>query len=265
MRESSVSLTQEQPQQPESFSSEAHGASHPENTTPAVSDRPASIQITDERNPSPCGHPLEHTGRDSKPRCVPEGDVSEMSTEKHTKFATPHSSSEGEVTRLEPEIQLSVSLAAQTERDQRVAQLTEELAPKSVLLEQAEANARLELVDMKSKLKSTEAKLDESLPSFDQQTGRLEEELANVRAKLEAKESELESLRLRLADAEKGSTESKAETLRCAQEAKGSVNRDEDQVTRDHRLAERVRALEAQMMSKWLNEKSIQEMECSNE
>jgi hypothetical protein len=51
------------------------------------------------------------------------------------KFAAPHSPSEGEVTRLELERQLSVSLAAQTERDRRIAQLTDELALKSALLE----------------------------------------------------------------------------------------------------------------------------------
>ena len=44
------------------------------------------------------------------------------------------SSTEGEVSSLELERQLSVLLAAQTERDQRIAQLT-------ALLEQAEANA----------------------------------------------------------------------------------------------------------------------------
>ena len=171
---------------------------------------------------------------------------------------------------VSPTQELSVSLSAQTKRDQRIAQLTEELALKSDLLEQAEANAvegkrraSLELVDMKSKL-------DESLLSFGQQTGRLEEELANVRAKLkareselEAKESELEALRLRLADTEKGLTKSKAETSRCTHEPTGSVNRDEDQVTRG--LLERVRALEAQMVSKRWNEKSIEDMECSNE
>ena len=160
---------------------------------------------------------------------------------------------------MELERQLSVSLAAQTERDQRIAQLTDDLVLKSALLEQAEAN----LWEMKSTLKSTEAKLDESLLSFDQQTGRHEEELANVRTKLEANESELEALRLRLADAEKGLTKSQAEVLRCAQDATGSVNRDEDQVIR--RLLERVRVLEAQMVSKRWNEKYLEEMECSNE
>ena len=130
-------------------------------------------------------------------------------------------------TRLELERQLSVSLAAQTERDQRIiAQLSDELAKKSALLEQSEANAveaagragselreyvsdqrlmwtlleeqrNVELVEM-------QVKHDEMLLSRDQ-------ELSNVRAELEAKESELEAVRLRLTDAEKGLTKSKAE------------------------------------------------------
>ena len=98
-----------------------------------------------------------------------------------------------------------------------------------------------------------------------------ERELTNARSKLEAKESELEAVRLRLTDAEKGWTKSKAEanTLR-AQTATSSVNRDEDPVTR--RLMERMRAIEAEIASKrWNekgieeNEKSIEEMECRNE
>jgi len=70
----------------------------------------------------------------------------------------------------------------------------------------------------------------------------------------------LEAIRLRLTDAEKGLTKSKAEadTLR-AQNATGSVNRDEDQVIR------RLLALEVQVGSKRWNEKSIAEMECHNE
>ena len=91
-----------------------------------------------------------------------------------------------------------------------------------------------------------------------------EKELNNARAKLEAKEFELDAVRLRLADAEKGWTRSKgeADTLR-AQTATGSADRDADQVTR--RLMERVRAIEAEMVSKRWNEKSIEEMECRNE
>jgi len=229
---------------------------------------------------------LELTGVNSKPRRVPEDNVSEGSTKYHAKFTTPYSSSEGEITRSELERQLSVSLAAQTERDHRIAQLTDELAMKSALLEQAEANAvetarragpelredandrrlmrtspvkqrDVELVDM-------QAKLDELLLSHNQQIGQYEKELTSVRAKLEAKESELEAVRLRLTDAEKGWTKSKAEadTLR-AQTATGSVNRDEDQVTR--RLIERMRAIEAEVASKRWNEKSIEDMECRNE
>jgi hypothetical protein len=185
-------------------------------------------------------------------------------------------------------------LAAKTERDQLIARQTDELAQKSALLEQAEANAveaarragselreyvddqRLmwtsmvkqrdaELVDMHARLRDMQAKLDESLLSRDQQIGQYERELASVRAKLEANESELEAVRLRLMDAEKGWTKSKAEadTLH-AQTAAGSVNsRDEDQVTR--RLMERMRAIEAEVASKRWNEKSIEEMECRNE
>jgi hypothetical protein len=268
--------TQEQPQHPKFLTSKAHGASRLQNATPAVSGRPASLQITHEQSRGPNGRPLELTGVNSKPRHVPEDDVSEDLAEYHAKFVAPHSSSEGEVTRLELERQLSVSLA---ERDHRVAQLTDELALKSALLEQAEANAaegakraRLEVREHADRLlmqtslveQRVQAKLDELVVSRDQQFGQYEKELANVRAKLEANESELEAVRLRLTDAEKGFTKSKAEadTLRTPT-ATGSVNRDEDQVTR--RLMERMRALEAEVASKRWNEKSIEDMECRNE
>jgi hypothetical protein len=66
--------TQEQPRQPKSSSSEAHGASHLPNATPAVSGRPASLQISHERNPGPNGQPSELTGVNSKARHVPEDD-----------------------------------------------------------------------------------------------------------------------------------------------------------------------------------------------
>jgi hypothetical protein len=193
---------------------------------------------------------------------------------------------------MELERQLSASLATQTERDRRIAQLTDEVALKSVLLEQAEANAvettkhaglelrehadqllmrtslvrqrDEELVDVQAKLRNMQVKFEELLPSRDQRIGQYEQELANVHAKLQAKDSELEAVRLRLTDAERGWIKSKAEadTLR-SQTATGSVNIDEDQVTR--RLLERVRAIEAEMASKKWNEKRIEEMECRNE
>jgi hypothetical protein len=264
-----------------SSSSDAH-TSHLQNATPAISGRAASLQMTHERNPGPNGPPSKLTGVNSKPRRAPEDDVSEGSTEYHEKFAVPHSSCQGEVAWLELERQLSVLLTAQTERDQRIARLTDELALSGALLEQVKANAaeraRLGLREHENRLLAQtslvkqrdvelgdmQAKLDELLLSRDQQVGQYEKELTNVRAKLEANESELEIVRLRLTDAEKGWTKSKAEadTLR-AQTATGSANRDEEQVTR--RLMERMRALEAEVASKWCNEKSIEEMECSNE
>ena len=134
-----------------------------------------------------------------------------------------------------------VSLAAQIERDRRIAQLTDELALKSVLLEQGEADA-IEAKKQGLKLCELQAKLDVLLLSHDQhvgafkqvqssrqkatsratdanernqcaceQIGKYEMELAEVRAELEAKKSQLEVVRLRLTDAEEGWTKSKAE------------------------------------------------------
>jgi hypothetical protein len=180
---------------------------------------------------------------------------------------------------MQPERRLSVSLTAQSERDQRIAQLTDELALKSALLEEVKANAadraRLELREHEDRLLAQtslvkqrdvelvdmQAELDELLLSRDQQIGKYEKELANVRAKLEANESELEAVRLRLTDAEKGLIKSKAEadTLRT-QTATGLVSRDEGRM-----LLERMRVLEGEVASKWWNEKNIESMECRNE
>ena len=312
---------QEQPESPKSSSSEAHNASCPQNAAPAVSGRPASPQITDERNSGPNGQPSELTGVNSEPRCASEGDASEDSTECHAEFAVPHSSSFEEVTMLELERQLSVLLAAQTERDHRITQLTDELALRSAQLEQAEVKAAdatkhaglelrrqtgpeprpqaagqdpqvlrkyaeqelrkyagLELRRHADRLlrrtsfaeqRDTEfvdmqAKLDKLVVSHGQEVGQYESELTGMRAKLEAKVSELEAVRLRLADAERSLAQSRAEadTLRT-QTAVGSVDRDEGQVTR--RLMERMRAIETEVASKRWNEKMIEEMECTNE
>ena len=173
---------------------------------------------------------------------------------------------------------LSISLA---ERDQRIVQLTDELARKSILLEQAEANATeaakragLELREhadrllmQSSRVKQRDVQLGDmhaKPPSRDQQIEQYERELANMRAKLEAKESELEAVRLQHADAEKGWIKSKAEadTLR-AQTAAGFFNRDEDHLVR--RLMERVRDIEAQIASMRWDEKGLASMECRNE
>ena len=124
------------------------------------------------------------------------------------------------------EQQLSAMLATQTERDQRLAQLTEELALKSALLEAAEATkgagleprefadwrlAQTPLVERKdAELVKMQTKLDELVLSRDRHVRALEQalqkatsraadadeyeiELAKVRTELEARKSELEA------------------------------------------------------------------------
>jgi hypothetical protein len=235
---------------------------------------------------------LEFTSVNSKPRRVPADDVSEGSTEHHAKFAAPYSPSEGEVTRLELERQLSVSLAAQTERDQRIARLTDELALKSALLEQAEANAvkaarhagpelrehaddrrlmrtslakqrDVEPVDTQERLRDMQAKLDELLLSRDQQNGEYEKELANVRAKLEANESELEAVRSRLTDAKAGWAKSKAKADKFHTVTAGSLV----DLNEERDMCEFKEDMETGLASPhWNeNEKSIEAMECCNE
>jgi hypothetical protein len=75
---------------------------------------------------------LELAGVNSKPKRVPEDDFSEGSAD----HVAHHSSSEGEVTRLDLGRQLSVSPVAQTELDNRIARLTGELTLRNTLLEQ---------------------------------------------------------------------------------------------------------------------------------
>jgi len=148
------------------------------------------------------------TGVDDEPRRSPEGDISEGSTEHHAKVAPPPHSSEGEATRLEFERQLS-------ERDQHIARLTRELA--ALKSEQAEANAaeaarrpgverehaddrRLMRTSLMKQIQEYAELVDKQarILSRDQPIRQYEKELRNVRAKLEAKGSELEAVRLRL-------------------------------------------------------------------
>ena len=320
-------------------------------------DYPTSLQIAREQHCGSNDLPSLLPGRNDKLRRVPEEDNdSEGSTEHHAKLVGPNAFSEKEVARLEHartaglERQLSGTLAAQTERDRRIAQLTDQLAQNSALLEQADANAawakkRAGLVE-----RELRAELDELLPSRDQAPERAQptqqahsalqkatsraaeanersqRELAEVHAKLEARESELAAVRLRLADAEDGQakletreselaavrlrladaedgwakskaevhtidakletresklaavrlrladaengwakSKAEADTLRAGtQAATGLVNTDVDRIVMS-RLMERVRAVEAEMISQRRNEKSIEDMECSNE
>jgi hypothetical protein len=158
---------------------------------------------------------------------------------------------------------------------------------KSALLEQAEANAaeakkcaglvQRELQARDELLLSRDQALEQAQSALQKATFRAAEaneqsqpawghetELAEVCAKLEASESELATVRLRLTDAEDGWAKSRAEadTLR-AQTAASLVHTDVDRVV--HRLMERMRTMEAEMSLMRGNEKSIESMECRNE
>jgi chromosome segregation ATPase len=235
----------------------------------------------------------QNSSLSSKPRGVPEeDDDGEGSAKYQAKFMVPEAASEGEVARLEGqrlvelERQLSETLAAQTERDQRLAQLTDELALKSALLEHSEAEAAkatkhagLEHVDRldaqveqkDAELVNMQAKLDELLLSRDkhmralrQRVGQYETELADVRAELEVRKSELEAVRVRLTDAEMGWVRSKieADTLRALTTASPATT-DEDRIT--HGLAERMRAMEIGMASLRCSEEISEVMPSRNE
>jgi DNA repair exonuclease SbcCD ATPase subunit len=152
-------------------------------------------------------------------------------------------------------------------RDQAKANAAEEM--EGAGLEQRELQAKLdELTLSRDELLQTLEQAQGALqkatsPSADanerSQPARAHEtELAEVRAELEGKKSELAAVRLRLTDAEDGLAKSKAEadTLR-AQTA------DVDRLV--HRLMERMRAMENEMSSLRGNEKSMEDMECRNE
>ena len=241
--------TQEQSQYSKFSSSETH-VSRVQSANPAGLSHPATLQITHrERNSGPSG-----------------------SAEYHTTFAAPHSSSEGEVTRLEFEFdpQLLALLAeqmlvAQAERGQRITPLNDKL--EQVKADVAES-VRLELRKHEDRLlapTSLVKQKDVDLVDMRARLGQYEKDLTNVRAKLEENEFELEAVRQRLTDAEESLTRSKAEAeaLR-AQTATGLVNGDQDQVSL-RTVMERIRAIEAEIGSEGWNEKSIEEVGCRNE
>ena len=255
------------------------------------------------------------------------------------KLAALEASSEGDVTRLERERlaeleqQLSVTLAAQAERDRRLAQLSDEVALKSNLLEQAEANAeeaakraglleeahvhvlrdhtdvqerhaaldaelraqadqllaQTSLAEQKeAELVNAQAQIEELLISRDQHVRGLEQaqsallkatsrasevdehsqrtreqvvqyvaEVSELRGELEARMSELESLRSRLTDAENAWAKSREEAdafraltttgLGELLDTHRDLKTDEDRLTRGH--VERVQAMEAEVAS----------------
>jgi hypothetical protein len=156
-------------------------------------DHPVSPHTTRERNPSLNGLPSQPTRVYDKPRGIlHEDDDSESSTEHHAKLIVPDTSSEKEVARsgherlIELERQLLAMRAAQTERDRRIAQLTDQLVQKSTLLEQAKANAAEAKKRAGLEQRELQAKLDELLLSHDKAEANAAE--AEKRARLEQRE-----------------------------------------------------------------------------
>jgi low affinity Fe/Cu permease len=114
------------------------------------------------------------------------------------------------------------------------------------------------------KASSRTADTDERSQRACEKIGKYETELAGVRAELEARKSELEAVRLRLMDAEIGWAKSKteADTLRVMTTA-GLASMDEDRIAR--RFIERMRAMEAEVASLRLSEKSSELLQSRNE
>ena len=176
-----------QPHQPSYSLSNAYaarGASPFQKATPKEMDHPASQQTTCEQNPSLNGLPSRPTGASGRLRPVPvrlsEEDIDGGGSTEHLAKPVIHPKAfpveenalleHGRLVELE--LQLSEMLVAQTERDRRIAQLTDELTLKSALLNQgAEERKRAGL-----ELRQLQVKHDELLLSRDQAEANLAEE-----------------------------------------------------------------------------------------
>ena len=257
--------------------------------TPRELDHPASLEITRDRT-SPNDLPSVLPGINNKLRGVQEEDDSEGSTEHLAKLIGPDSFSGKEVARSEQERitdlerQLSETLAERDRHIAQAAQLTDQLAQKTVLLDQAEANALEEKKRAGLELRELQAKLGESVMSRDhaleqarsaqkkascaaEANEQSQRELMEMRAELEASKSELAALRSRLADTENDCAKSKAGAVTYRTQVETNlVNTDEDQVV--NRLMERMQAMEAEMAimasGRW-NDKNFEMRECRNE
>ena len=268
---------------------------------------PASLQIARERNRGSNDFPslLPGVNNIDKQRRVPEEDSdSEGPTERHAKLVAPYVSTKKEVARSEHariadlERQLSESLAAQTERDRRIAQLADQLAQNSALPEQAEANmveekrpagleqrelaevlanlnklllSRDEALEQAQRAQRAQSALKEATSRAAEANERSRRELAEVRAKLEAREAELAAVRLRHRvtdqDAEGGWAKSKAKADRLQTRTVASlVDLNEDRsLCEDWEDMQVMGAELTSLKSVKRNEKSIEEMECGNQ
>ncbi|KAF8492373.1 hypothetical protein F5888DRAFT_1858822 [Russula emetica] len=301
--------TQGQPQQPTFSLSDSdvhaeHGTSPFQKATPGEFDL-ASLHITRDRTPGPNDLPSLLPGMNDKPGRVPEEDNdSEGSTEHHAKLVAPDTSSEKGVARLEHqrladlERQFLAMRAAQTERDRRIAQLTDQLVQKGALLEGAEANvagakrrAGLEQRELQVKLgelllsyneaeanaaevkrharlevRELQAKLDESLLSRDHALEQAEANAAEERKraglevrKLQAKLDE--SLRSRDHALEQAEANAAKEKKRAGLELREvQAKLDESLLSRDHALEQAQSALQKASCAAEASEQSQREL-----
>jgi chromosome segregation ATPase len=214
--------------------------------------------------------PWRPTGASGKPRRVPEeDDDGEGSTEHHARIVAPHAPSGKEIARLEHghlielERQLSETLVAKTERDRHIAQLTDKLALKSALLEQAQAYAAKLEERTGLELRKLQAKLDESLLSRDLVLQQAEANAAEEkkRAGLELRELQaklddlLLSRDLAIQQAEANAAEEKKRALRELQ-----AKFDESLLSRDHALEQAQSALQKASCAAEANEQSQREL-----
>jgi hypothetical protein len=160
-----------------------------------------------------------------RPRRVPEEDDNgEGSTEHHAKLVGPDAPSGREIARLEDgrlielERQLSETLAAQTERDRRIAQLTDQLAQKNALLERAEVNVVKAKKHARLEQRELQMKLDESLLSRDQ--------LANQSKANAAEEKKRAGLELQSRDHALEQARNALQKASCAPEANEQSQRE---------------------------------------
>ncbi|KAF8274017.1 hypothetical protein EI94DRAFT_1768885 [Lactarius quietus] len=149
------------------------------------------------------------------------------------KLAALEAASEGDVVRLERERlaeferQLSVTLAAQAERDRRLAQLSDEVALKSNLLEQAEANAE-EAAKRASLLEETHVRVLRDHTDVEERHATLDAELREQSDRLLAQTSLAEQKDAELVNAQAQIEElllSRDQHVRALEQAQGALQK----------------------------------------
>ena len=227
--------------------------------------RPASPQITRERDPGLNGLPSRPTGASGRPRRVPEeDDDSESSTKHHVKPVAHGAPSGNEITPLEDgllvelERRLSETLVTKTKRDRHIGQLTDELALKSALLEKAHANAAEEKNRAGLELRELQAKFDDLLLYHDQAEANAAEEKKRAGQRQRELQAELDESLLSHDQAKSDAAEEKKRTRLELRELQAKL--DESLLSRDHALEQARRAQWKASRAAEANERSQREL-----